>query len=838
MEAPSGAGLKRHWQSLVRWVIPDPSLAMEQQFFQALCLLGGALAIFVIIPVNQFQDLSPWVDRVVFVFGLVALALGWAARQGRYHKKTMLFSVVACLDLIWFANGGSQGSIGLYFFSAALFLVLFFEGAFRFITLAALVTNIVGLHLAERIWPQTVHQFSGPVARLVDLTTGYVLSMLICALMLWVVLEGFNREKERLRETNLAMRSSEEKFSRLFEDNPDALLILDPSTGIVLEANAGLERMFGILKQDCIGRPVQNLPFWADSEGYEKIRTLGVADREIHGVETPFRHADGTVVWGDVSRVPVNFGGGQNQLLSIRDATERYRSAEARADSERLYRDLLERQGEGFAVADATERFVFVNPRADQIFGVPRGGLLGRSLLEFLDPDEQQKVAEESRVRAEQKQSTYELRILRPDGEPRTLLVTATPGRSGPGEASTIIGVFRDITEEKRAQETRQLLELELHQAQKMDSLGSLAGGVAHDFNNMLGGIMGYADLLLSGETDPKRQEYLRAILLAASRSGELTRKLLAFGRRGKNLQESLDLRTMTQECLSILRPTMSPDLQVVLDMDACPPVDGDPAQIHQVLLNLCMNAIEAMPERGTLTIAAGHRELEGSSRSGLPLPPGPYAELSVADSGIGMTEDVRRRIFEPFFTTKTATGTTGTGLGLSTAYGIIQAHRGGITAESVRGKGSTFRVLLPVGLLPAAEKPSAAESANCEGTVLLVEDEPLLRELGATVLESLGYQTVTAEDGIEGVEAFRANRGRLCAVLLDLKMPRMAGREALIEMRRIDPDVPVIVCTGFGENEEVQELLSLGAAGMLPKPYRIADLSAKLEQSLGGARR
>ena len=835
---PYGAGLNRRWEALVRWVIPDPSLALEQQFFQALCLLGGVLAIFVIIPINQFQDLSPWVDRVVFVFGLVSLALGWAARQGRYHRKTMLFSVVACLDLIWFANGGSQGSIGLYFFSAALFLVLFFEGAFRFVTLALLVANIVGLHLAEQAWPQVVHQFSGPTARLVDLSTGYVLSMLICALMLGVVLAGFNREKDRLKETYLALQSSEEKFSRLFEDNPDALLILDPATGTVLEANAGLERMFGFLKQDCIGREIQDLAFWADSEGYEKIRALGVADRDIHGVETPFRRADGAIVWGDVSRVPVHFGGGPSQLLSIRDATERYRSAEARADSERLYRDLLERQGECFAVADASERFMFVNPRAEQIFGVPRGGLLGRSLLEFLDPEEHQKVAEESRLRAEQKQSTYELRIRRPNGEPRTLLVTATPGRPRPGEASTIIGVFRDITEEKLAQETRRLLDQELNQAQKMDSLGSLAGGVAHDFNNMLGGIMGYADLLLSSELDPKRQEYLRAILLAASRSGELTRKLLAFGRRGKNLQESLDLRTMARECLAILRPTMSPDLQVVMDMEACPPVDGDPAQIHQVLLNLCMNAIEAMPERGTLSIAGRRRELQDASRSGLPLPAGPYLELSVADTGIGMAEDVRRRIFEPFFTTKTATGTTGTGLGLSTAYGIIQAHRGGITAESVRGKGSTFRVLLPVGLLPAAEKPSAAASAKCEGTVLLVEDEPLLRELGASVLESLGYQTLTAEDGVEGVEAFRANKGRLCAVLLDLKMPRMAGREALIEMRRIDPEVPVIVCTGFGENEEVQELLTLGATGMLPKPYRIADLATKLEQSLGGAGR
>lgn len=691
--------LKLSWNALQARVKSDPALPLEKQLFQGICLLGGVLNLVVVLPVNIFQtSLSPWVNWAVLGLGLQLIALSWAARRGWYLRKTTFISIILWLDLVWFPNAGSQGSIGLYFFPVAFFLVLFFRGAFRSLGFIFLVANIITLLVWEMLSPNLAHAFN-PLERLIDLSTGYLLSMLICVLMLWVVLEGFNREKRRL------------------------------------------------------------------------------------------------------------------------------------ADSERLYRELLERQGEGFALVDANERFLFANPLAEQIFGVPHGGLVGHSLLDFLGPEGQHKVLEETKLRAQQIHSTYEVPIQRADGESRLLRVTATPGRLSPDEPLNIIGVFRDITEETQAERTKQLLEQEKHQAQKMDSLGSLAGGVAHDFNNMLGGIMGYADLLLAGEADPKRQKYLLAITAAASRSAELTRKLLAFGRRGKNLVVSLDLREAVAECLDMLRPSMSPDLEVIVTMAGCPSVDGDPTQIHQVLVNLCINAMEAMPGGGVLTIAASVRELPAASDSGLPLPAGSYVELSVSDTGVGMAEEIQPRIFEPFFTTKESSGMSGTGLGLATAFGIIQTHRGAITVDSVRGKGSIFRLFLPVGQLLALEAEAPAPATGGQGLVLLVEDEPILQDLGRSILESMGYEVTTAGDGLEAVEAFRRHHSRLCAVLLDLKMPRMAGREAYAEIRMIDPKVPVIVCTGFGENEEVQELLTLGAAGMLAKPYRIGDLAAKLRQ-------
>jgi CheY-like chemotaxis protein len=235
------------------------------------------------------------------------------------------------------------------------------------------------------------------------------------------------------------------------------------------------------------------------------------------------------------------------------------------------------------------------------------------------------------------------------------------------------------------------------------------------------------------------------------------------------------------------------------------------------------------MPGPGTLTLRSGTRVIEAYQSPDFLLPGGTYLELAVSDTGTGMTEEVRQRIFEPFFTTKTGEGKSGTGLGLSTVYGIVHSHRGTIEVDSQPGLGSQFRVLIPVGNLAPVGTVSRPASRRGHGKVLLVEDELLLREAATSALESLGYVVHGAGDGAAGVAAFQDHHATLLAVLLDLKMPVMGGREAFLAMHRIDPDVPVLICTGFGENEEVQTLRSLGAVGMLAKPYRIADLAESL---------
>ena len=403
-----------------------------------------------------------------------------------------------------------------------------------------------------------------------------------------------------------------------------------------------------------------------------------------------------------------------------------------------------------------------------------------------------------------------------------------------PGHADDEIGrLAANINQALKAVEDRHRLEQEVQQAhaQKISSLGSLAGGVAHDFNNMLAGIMGHADLLLADEQDPRRQKRINAILAAAKRSSELTSKLLAFGRRGKNRKESVDLAAAVKECLALIQPSLHPDLEVCTRLEDGLCVDGDPSQLQQVLVNLCINAVEAMGGKGTLTIATRTLELQAAQATDRSLTPGTHVELSVADTGAGMNDETLQRIFEPFFTTKTTKDHMGTGLGLPTVLGIVEGHQGAVEVKSRVGAGTTFKIYLPVGVL-SPERPQLERHTNGgRGVILVVEDEPSLRDLAKSALESLGYAVETAEDGLAGVELFRAWHPRLRAVLLDMKMPNMGGLEAFGHMQRIDASVPVIICTGYGENEEVQQILSGGGAGLLPKPYRVAQLAEALEQ-------
>jgi PAS domain S-box-containing protein len=237
------------WKTLKRWMVPDPTLSLEDQFFQSICLLGGMLSLFVVVPVNSFQDLSPWVDRGLVVFGLVSLTFAWAARRNRYYKKTMLFAVVALLDFLWFPNGGSEGSLGLYFFAAALFLVVSFERIFRIAGLLLLVANVVGLHLAEHVWPSLTRPFHTPIDRLLDLTIGYPISLLTCAFILWVVQSGFHRERKRVKGTLQELQASQERFRQLAELFPETIFEADLSARITYSNEHGL-RQFGVTQAD------------------------------------------------------------------------------------------------------------------------------------------------------------------------------------------------------------------------------------------------------------------------------------------------------------------------------------------------------------------------------------------------------------------------------------------------------------------------------------------------------------------------------------------------------------------------------------------------------------
>jgi signal transduction histidine kinase/CheY-like chemotaxis protein len=414
---------------------------------------------------------------------------------------------------------------------------------------------------------------------------------------------------------------------------------------------------------------------------------------------------------------------------------------------------------------------------------------------------------------------------------------------------------FLDITEKKKREEAQR-------QSEKLSAIGLLAGGIAHDFNNQLSIIIGYADLLAGRLKDPELRRFAESVQAAARSSGDLTKNLLTFSRRGHFESVPLDFHDLAAEVVGLVRHTLGKRIDIRCRFEAGRAVvAGDPAALQNALLNLSLNAHDAMPGGGTLEIATAEEEVaagrdEGGqagagtgaaaggggapAAEGAALAPGAYLRISVADTGIGMTEEVRRRIFEPFFTTKGsavgASGRMGTGLGLASVFGTVKLHKGRITVVSAPDRGTTFHILLP--LAPAdARVEDGAFQASPPGpgslTVLVAEDDPGLRDLVGTLLATDGHRVIPAGSGREALTLFAANRDRVDLVLLDMAMPDMDGVETFHALRKEDPGVRVLLTSGFSPEGRVQSLLEAGAAGHLQKPYEKSRLARLISQAL-----
>ena len=404
------------------------------------------------------------------------------------------------------------------------------------------------------------------------------------------------------------------------------------------------------------------------------------------------------------------------------------------------------------------------------------------------------------------------------------------------GEPQGVIGVSVDATARIHAEEERARIQEKMLQAQKLESLGVLAGGIAHDFNNLLTVIQGNAGLALSRLPESHGAwPLLDDVVRASQRASELTKQMLAYSGRARFQIRPLDLGTLAGEIASLLRSSLPKKVELRLDLEKnLPAIQGDAAQLHQILMNLVINGAEAIGDApGEVIVslasedvadgAAG--ELVGQER----LPAGRYVRLAVADSGSGMDAETRSRIFDPFFTTKA----TGRGLGLAAVLGIVRSHHGALRIRSQPGAGTIFEVLLPAAGARAGQPGKDPEPASGKGTVLVVDDEPFVRSATCRIVASFGYDVLETEDGARAVELFRARGGTIDAVILDLTMPRMSGEETLRELRRVDQDVKVIVFSGYAEAEVYERLGPVGGAAILQKPFTPQQLARALRSVL-----
>jgi PAS domain S-box-containing protein len=522
---------------------------------------------------------------------------------------------------------------------------------------------------------------------------------------------------------------------------------------------------------------------------------------------------------------------------SISQGEERLRTVNAALrEREELARALVASAADAVLLL-ADDRIVEANPRAGALFGLEPRDMLDRRLLDLApagqggDQSSQALHDEHCRRAAAGETCQYPWRARRADGSGfEAEIGLARVDLPGP---LRLLAVVRDVSERNR-------LQREMRQGEKMESVGQLAGGIAHDFNNLLSVILGAADLLGGTTIDSsQRRRLLDSIISTCERAGGLVSRLLTFARRSEPLTTAIDVHTLLEDVLTLLERSI--DKRIVLQRHlnaASAVVVGDASQLENALLNLGLNARDAMPEGGTLQYASALVELQGETgETGTGrLEPGTYLHIAVHDTGCGMGPELIDRIFEPFFTTKPVG--KGTGLGLAAVYRAVIDHRGGLTVESEPDCGTSFHIYLPLSQQPVAGNQTAATRPihSLSGlVVLLVDDEDLVRSVARQILESFGLRVVEAEDGLQAVDRFRAEQRHIAVVLVDAEMPGLRGPDCLQALRGIDPSVKAILCSGFVRLHSSGELREAGFSAQLDKPYRIQQMRQVLEAVVFG---
>jgi len=522
----------------------------------------------------------------------------------------------------------------------------------------------------------------------------------------------------------------------------------------------------------------------------------------------------------------------QNELLET-EITQRGKTEKALRQSEERYRTLVENLPLGIYRTDAEGSLQMANPAFLKMFGFdPQHNIESITVSElYRTPEVGKEIIDTLLARGSL--SETELALKQNDGTPIWGSINAKAIRSEQGEVVWFDCSVLDITGRKEAEEEKAKLEEQLRHVQKMKAVGTLAGGIAHDFNNLLMGIQGNASLLLL-DIDPASQhhEKLKCIEDLVQSGSKLTAQLLGFARKGKYEVSPVDLNELILRTAETFARTRK-EIVIRRNLDQnLSFVKADKGQMEQVLFNLYINAADAMPNGGELSLRTGnadHADLTGKPYT---MKPGNYVILTVTDTGIGMDEKTIERIFEPFFTTKEMG--RGTGLGLASVYGIVKAHGGYIDVDSVTGEGTTFSIYLPsteAGIRKVAR--SEEEAVTGSGTILLVDDEDIILDVGVKLLGTLGYEVLAAKSGEEALRIYQSRKSEIILVILDMIMPHMGGRETYVRLKGVDPDVKILLSSGYSVDDQASTILEKGCDGFIQKPYNVKQLSVEISKVL-----
>ncbi|GFE59426.1 PAS domain S-box protein [Geobacter sp. AOG2] len=652
-------------------------------------------------------------------------------------------------------------------------------------------------------------------------------------------LEGLVRDRTAELERQIRERiKSERLFRELFENIADPIYISDLSGKIIAVNNQACQEL-GYAHDELLALHISDLDTTFTAPEAVSGTLRDVTENGTSFFESVHRRKDASRLPVELHVRLIDFNGQAAVMGVARNISERKQSEQALKDSEENYR----------CFAGLTSDYVHrcsrtgTSPFRIQWMGGSVSAICGYSIEEIFEqgcwlplvhPDDRQSVASYLFSLAPGDVKQIEFRMVTKGGNIRWISETSRC-EAGEKEGELVLfGAATDFTDRKNAEDERDNLERQILHAQKLESLGVLAGGIAHDFNNILMAIMGNADLaLMRISKESPCIENLRKIEDAAARAADLARQMLAYSGKGKFVVDQIDLNALLEEMLHMLEVSISKKAVLRLNLTPnLPTIEADATQMRQIVMNLVINASEAIGDKsGVIAITTGCMDCDGNYLKNVWLneniAEGLYVYLEIADAGCGMDAQTIAKIFDPFFTTKF----TGRGLGMAAVLGIVRGHKGAIKVYSEVGKGTTFKVLLPASGKPAELFSHGGHDVDWSGsgTVLLVDDEETVRGVGKEMLHELGFATITANDGREALEIFRNNPG-IAFVILDLTMPHVDGEECFRELRRINPDVKVIMSSGFNEHEVTQKFVGKGLAGFIQKPYKLSVLKTVIQ--------